>query len=179
MSDNQEKIILEIDEQDYLAESKEKVASVRVLVFSLAKENYCIQIKQAKEVINLPEVTPVPNTPEFITGVINLRGEIIALIDPHYFLGLAKKERTQESKVIVTDAPGFVMGLLVDEIDDAVDIAETLIQPPLATLNDRLAGYTKGNIQIGDKIIIFLDLAKVLNNSEINNLKKGELLCAS
>lgn len=173
MADNLEKIILDADEENALSQAKEKIKSIRVLVFSLGKENYCIEIKQAKEVINLPQITRVPNVPEFITGIINLRGEIVALLDPHYFFGVAKNEKMQESKIIITDAAGFTVGLLVDEIDDALDIEESLIQPPLATLNEKLASYTKGNIQFGDRILIFLDLAKVLNNAEINNLKKG------
>jgi len=173
MTDNQNKIILEIDEQESINEAKEQIRFIRVLVFSLGKESYCLEIKQAKEVVNLSQVTRVPNAPEFVAGIINLRGEIIALLDLHYFFGVEQKEKTQDSKVIITDAAGFNVGLLVDEIDDALDIEESLIQPPLATLNDKLASYTKGNIQIEKRILIFLDLATVLNNPEISNLRKG------
>jgi purine-binding chemotaxis protein CheW len=174
MADNQEKIILETDDGEFSEGARAKSKPIRVLVFSLGKESYCIEIKQAKEVINLSEATRVPNVPEFVSGVINLRGEIMALIDPYYFLGVEKKEKAQEAKVIVTDAAGYTVGFLVDKIEEALDIEESSIQPPLVTLNDKLAGYTKGNIQMGDRILIFLDLASVLSSEEISNLRRGK-----
>ena len=97
-----EKIILEVDDSE-LEEVKVEKKTKRVLAFSLGGENYCVDIDQAKEVIRPPEITRVPNTPEFIVGIINLRGEIIAVVDIRHFFGLQIQEKSKDIRVIVTD----------------------------------------------------------------------------
>jgi len=166
------KVILEVDDAE-LAEEKEEKKTVRVLAFSLGDENYCIEISQAKEVIKLVATTRVPNTPSFVVGIANLRGDIITVLDIRYFFGLEKKEKKDEITALITDIGGSSVGIMVDRIEDTVDIEETAIQPPLSTLAGKLAGYTKGQVQIGKNILILLDLAKVLKNEEIESLRKG------
>ncbi|MBF0494032.1 MAG: purine-binding chemotaxis protein CheW [Candidatus Omnitrophica bacterium] len=173
MAEGNEKIIVEADEQGSYRGSKDKKNTVRVLVFSLAAEDYCIEIKQAKEVIRLPEITRVPNTPEFIAGVMNLRGEIIALVIPHYFFGLERKKKAEEARIIITDTAGYSVGILVDRVEDAIDIEEGSIQAPLSTLNETIFSFTRGQIHQGNRILTLLDIEKVLNNNEINVLRKG------
>ena len=167
-----EKIILEVDDSE-LEEVKVEKKTKRVLAFSLGGENYCVDIDQAKEVIRPPEITRVPNTPEFIVGIINLRGEIIAVVDIRHFFGLQIQEKSKDIRVIVTDVGGSAVGILVDKVEATLDIEEDLIQPPLATLKKELLNYTKGQAQYGDKILIILDLGKILKCEEIENLKKG------
>lgn len=172
MSEEKGKIIVEVDELEI---AKEKNKTVRVLVFSLAGEGYCININQAKEVIGCGEVTRIPNTPSFISGVINLRGDIIALVDPRYFLDLEIKSKAKQQQIIVTDVTGSCVGILVDKIEDAIDVEEGLIQAPLSTISEKVSAFTLGQIQIEDRILTMLDIEKVLKNDEIKKLRTRSL----
>lgn len=171
--DDSEKIYID-SEDDELPEEQGHKKVLRVLVFSLGKENYCIDVRQAKEVMKMPETTRVPNVPAFVLGVANLRGEIISILDMHYFFGLEPQGKSQDVRVIVTDLSGEAVGLRVDRVKDTIEIDEGEIQVPLATLKGNLAAYTKGQVARGEEILIFLDLEKVLQCEDIRNLRKGE-----
>jgi purine-binding chemotaxis protein CheW len=173
MTDDPDKIYIESEEEDAFEEKAPK-KTVRVLVFSLGDENYCVDVREAKEVSKMPEITRVPNVPSFIVGVANMRGEILSILDLHYFFGVDQKGKTKDLRVIVTDVSKEQVGLMVDQVKDTLEIEEDRIQEPLATLKGKLAGYTKGQIPFGENILIFLDLAKILQCEEIRDLKKGE-----
>lgn len=170
---DQDKIYID-PEDDELLESVSHKRLLRVLVFSLGKENYCVDVRQAKEVMRMPETTRVPNVPSFVLGVANLRGEIITILDMHYFFGLESQGKSQDVRVIVTDLSGEAVGLRVDRVKDTVEIDEDAVQVPLATLKGNLAVYTKGQVAQGEEILIFLDLEKVLRCEELEHLRKGE-----
>jgi purine-binding chemotaxis protein CheW len=174
MMDGEDKIYIN-SEEDELPEGASHKKLLRVLVFSLGKENYCIDVCQAKEVMKMPEITRVPNVPAFVLGVANLRGEIISVLDMHYFFGLEPQGKSQEVRVIVTDLTGEAVGLRVDRVKDTIGIDEEEVQAPLATLKGRLAGYTKGQVTHGEDILIFLDLGKILRSEEIESLRKKDL----
>ena len=174
MAKAKEKIVLEIDQAE-LVEEKAKKKAVRVLAFVIGGENYCVKIKEVKEVIRPARITGVPNSPEFVVGVMNLRGDIIPLLDIRHFFGLAEKERTKDARVVITDATGLLVGILVDSITDTLDIEEETIQPPLSTLRKELAGYTRGQVKIGKDILIFLDFKSIFKSEDIIRLRKGEV----
>mgnify|MGYP003798230989 CR=1 FL=1 len=170
---NSEKIYIEDDE---VFEEKRTKKTVRVLVFSLGDESYCVDVREAREVTRMPETSRVPNVPSFVLGVTNFRGEILSVLDLHYFFGVPQKGKTKEARVIVSDASGGKIGLMVDGVNDTLEIEEERIQEPLATLRGRLAEFTKGQIPLGKGILIFLDFEKILECDEIRNLRKGEKL---
>ena len=169
--EDREKIIIEADEE-WSGEAAAK-KTVRVLSFRLGNENYAINITDAKEVFRLSSITKVPNTPSFIVGVTNLHGEVIPLIDIRYLLGLASKEGLGGTKAIVTDLESNPIGVIVDEVGEAVDIEEESMQPPLATIKASLAAFTKGQVRLGSEILVLLELKKIMNCPEIESLKKG------
>ena len=172
MNGDQDKIYID-PEEDALYEDVSCKKLLRVLVFSLGKENYCVDIRQAKEVMKMPEITRVPNVPPFVIGVANLRGEIISVLDLHYFFGLDPVGKSQEVRVIVTDLSGEAVGLRVDCVQDTLEIDDAEVQSPLATLQGKLAGFTKGQVAHGNDILIYLDLEKVLQCEEMRNLRNG------
>ena len=171
--DDQDKIIIEVDESESELRNESR-AVLRVLSFRLGTEHYCIDITDAKEVFRPVSVTKVPNAPGFVMGVTNLHGTVVPLVDIKYFLGLEQKEGFGGTKVVTTDVKGGLVGLVVDDVDEACDIEEGSIQPPLATIKGRLAEFTKGQVETAGKILILIDLKKILSCSEIENLNKGE-----
>ncbi|MBL7072632.1 MAG: chemotaxis protein CheW [Candidatus Omnitrophica bacterium] len=171
MKKDKKKIIIEIDEE--VVEKERSSDFMRVLVFSVGEENYCLRIEEAKEAVRLSPITRVPNTPEFVLGVINLRGEIIPLIDIRYFLSLAPAEKKGTGAVLVSDVPGESVGILVDRIKGTLKIEEASIQPPLATIKGKMAEYTIGQAEINEQILVLLDLEKILSCGEIKRLTRG------
>jgi len=171
----EEKIEIFIDDEgawDAIAPVKKD--SIRMLAFSLGPENYCVDIRQVRSVEKIERITNVPNAPDYAIGVINLRGEVITVLDIRYFLDLQEHERTRQARIIVTDVTASPIGIIVDRIIGALDIDEEAIEPPLATLDDKLKEYTRGQIQSGGSILIALDLEKILDCEDIVRLKKGE-----
>jgi len=170
---DKEKIIIEVEESNADRQSLEKNTR-RVLVFSLGGENYSFDISQIKEVVRLKQITKVPNVPGFIVGIMNLRGEIISILDIRSFFGLNNKEKTGDMRVIITDVTQEAIGIMVDKVLGTIDIAEDEIQPPLATLRSDLAGYTCGQVEIENEILTLLDLEKILKTDDIEKLRKGK-----
>ena len=164
--DDQDRIIIEVDDSEFDAR-KETIDAIRALSFRLGTEHYCINITDAKEVFKPVSITRIPNTPAFIVGVTNLHGAAIPLIDIRYFLGLEQKEGLAGTKVIVTDVGSNLVGVMVDDVDEALDIEEGSIQPPLATIKGKLAEFTKGQAQLGADIVVLLELKKILTGMEV------------
>lgn len=169
---DQNKIFIESEEENF--EEKEVKKTLRVLAFVLGDETYCVDVRQAREVIRMPEITRVPNAPAFVIGAANLRGRIISILDTHYFFGLAQKGKPREARVIVTEGAGESVGLMVDRVKDTLEIEEESVQAPLATLRGKLAEYTLGQVPLGKDILILLDLARILQSDDIRRLRKGD-----
>lgn len=173
--DDENKIIIESEELDSIeARRLKSESSVRVLKFVLGGEGYCVLITQVKEVIRVPDTTRVPMTPSFVKGIMNLRGEIISVIDIREFFGLAEIKKASDARVVVTDVSGYTVGILVDAVKGTDDIEESAIQAPLATLKQELRAFTKGQIQWQGDIFTLLDMGKVLKCDEIERLRKGQ-----
>jgi purine-binding chemotaxis protein CheW len=145
MDENKEKIIIEVDDRDF-EQRQDKLNDFRALAFSLKNEKYAVCVDQIKEVVSVLGITRVPHAPEFVIGVMNLRGEIISVLDIRYFLGLEHKAPTLEEKLIIIEINSEYVGILVDKIEDTISFERDLIQPPLATLGEVLSRYTKGQI---------------------------------
>ncbi len=171
--DDQEKIYIE-SEDDGFYEKPNLKKLLRVLVFMLGKESYCVDIRQIKEVVKMPETTRVPNVPSFVLGAANFRGEIISVLDMHYFFGVEPQGKPRDVRVLVTDIAGGPVGFWVDCVKDTVEIDEDEVQSPLATLKGNLAISTRGQVAYGEDILVFLDLEKILLCDEMRHLRKGE-----
>jgi purine-binding chemotaxis protein CheW len=162
-----DKIMVESEDERF--EEKAAKDTLRVLAFSLDKENYCIEITEAKEVFTPGLVTRVPNAASFVKGVTDLHGTIIPLVDIRPFLGFAGGEMTQTSKAIVIEIKDGWVGILVDKIFEAREIEKDSIRPPLATLQGKMLELTLGQIQSNSGITAFLDLRKILESEEFKH----------
>lgn len=165
-----DKIVIEVEDVPEDWDTPEK-DSLRVLSFALGKENYGVDVTQAKEVFRSEHFTKVPGTPTFVIGIANLRGQIVSIIDIRPFLGLPVTCPAQEMWLIVTDVRGHLVGLLVDRINEAVLIQRSAIQPPVATISGAQASFTTGQIALGDNILVMLDLSKIMSCTELEQLR--------
>lgn len=165
-----EKIVIEIEDELEDRGDLEKDA-LRVLSFALGKENYGVDVTQAKEVFRTEHFTKIPGAPMFVVGVTNLRGQIVSIIDIRHFLGLPTPRPSQEMWIIVTDVHGSLVGLLVDRINEAVMIKRSDIQPPVPTISGAQALFTTGQIAYASNILVMLDLAKIMTCTELDQLR--------
>jgi len=151
------------------------IATDKYLTFLLQNEGYAIDVMQVVEIIRLQKITPVPHMPSHIKGVINLRGRVIPIIDLRErfkFNDLKTDEHTCIIVVQITahDKTTIACGLIVDEVEEVLTIADEAIQSMPEAGNHAAAGYLKGVTTLRDQVRTILDLGKLL--SEEMSLKK-------
>ena len=153
---------------------KNMVKELQVVIFRLAGEEYGLDISQAREIIRVPNITPMPKAPSFIEGVINLRGQIIAVMDLAERFGLNRSARTEKARIVIAEIKGNMLGLVVDEVSEVLRISESDIDPAPEAIQSQIhADFIKGVGRLKDRIIVLLDVDRVLSHEEA--LKAGEV----
>jgi purine-binding chemotaxis protein CheW len=142
-------------------------AGGKFLTFFLAGEEYGIEILKVHEIIGVMPITMVPRTPNFIRGVINLRGKVIPIIDLRLKFGMESKDQTMETCIIVVHVQGVEMGILVDRVSEVLSIASDDIEHPPSFGADVNTDYILGIGKSRDKIEILLDIDRVLSTNEV------------
>jgi purine-binding chemotaxis protein CheW len=143
----------------------------QVVRFMVGKESFGVDIGRIQEIVTVPEITRVPDTPDFLEGIINLRGKIVSVIDLRKRLKINGAERHKKNRILVTEIEGKVVGLIVDEVSEVLRLNPDNIEPPPEMVNSVGAEYITGVGKLEDKIIMLLDMAKVLNTHEIDGLE--------
>lgn len=137
-------------------------AERQLVVFDLAGEAYGVNIGTVREIIRMQAVTHVPETPEYVEGVINLRGRVIPVVDLRRRFGLAASEHTAESRIVVVDIAGNDIGVIVDAVTEVLRVAGSSIEAASALIASEDSYYMDGIAKIGDRLLILLDLDRVL-----------------
>ena len=149
------------------------VAMVEVVEFILGGEHYALDIHIAREIVEMLQITPIPRAPHYISGVINLRGEITNIMNFNTMLGLKNQETRNNQKIIVLvpeAVPGSNIGIIVDDVIGVLQVAETDVEHLGEGLASEVSGFVKGIIKLkrdeGDKkntqLIIWIDVQKVI-----------------
>ena len=137
-------------------------AKKQLVVFDLASQAYGVDIGAVREIIPLQEITRVPTTPEFIEGVINLRGKVIPVVDLRRRLGLPSGEENKENRIVVIDVGGQDIGTVVDAVTEVIRISTESVEMPSSPITSADSEYLMGIAKIDDRLIILLDLESVL-----------------
>jgi purine-binding chemotaxis protein CheW len=138
--------------------------TLSVIEFDLAGERYAVELMRVREVSLLKELTPVPCTPSFVLGIVNLRGEIRTVIDLKRFFELPSKGISELNKIIMLHADGMELGILADSITGVRSVPLSALQPTLPTLTGVRADYLRGVTH--DRLVV-LDAAKLLSSKRI------------
>lgn len=147
----------------------------KYLTFNLGNEGYGLEILKVQEIIGMQNITSVPTTPEYVKGVINLRGKVIPVIDLRLKFGMSPQETTRKTCIIVVQVHGddadLIMGIVVDEVSEVLNIAADQIEPASA-LGSRLdSQFILGMAKTEAAVKILLDIDKILAPEEILELK--------
>ena len=137
------------------------------LTFVLAGEIYGLGILQVREIIGMTDITAVPRTPEFVKGVINLRGRVVPVVDTRLKFGMPEDEPTDRTCIIVVDVGEADVGLIVDEVSEVMNIPADQIEDAPSFGADVDTRFILGMTKADDKVTILLDLTKVLAGSEL------------
>ncbi|EJW15582.1 chemotaxis protein CheW [Paenibacillus alvei] len=148
---------------------------LKVVVFTLGEEEYGIEVEKVKTIERMLPITRVPKTYDFIKGVINLRGVVVPVIELRGRFGLPSAEVTEQSRIIIVAYEDLEVGFIVDSANDVIDIIDEDIEPAPEVVGGIQAKYLRGVAKIGDnRLLIMLNLAEVLNKSEIIRLEQLE-----
>jgi purine-binding chemotaxis protein CheW len=143
---------------------------LQLVSFSLAKEDFGIDILRVQEIIRTTLVTRVPNSPHFIEGVINLRGRVIPIIDLRRRFGMMEVEHDKNTRIIVVEVKNKIVGFVVDSVRQVLRIPNNVIEPPPPIVANISSDYIYGIAKLDDRLLILLDLERVLSNSELSSL---------
>lgn len=149
---------------------------LQIVSFTLGAEEFAVDILLVQEINRMVEITSVPRAPGFVKGVINLRGKIVPVLDLRERFGFPCAESTAQSRIMVVRVENRVFGLLVDSVSEVLRLPVAAIEPPPALAAGIGAAYIKGVGRIEDRLLILLDLAKVLavpEGSEEGVTEKG------
>ena len=170
MSDNEDilSVVRKRNLEQTQATSKRNEPKVRLLVFRLGNEWYAFEAGQIREISRLSDVTRVPLTPPHVLGVVNLRGEITAVIDIRRSLGMPQTPLSEAARIIVASHDGLEAGILAEAVVEMIETTKNALQPPLLAIETDRGRYASSILQQReDRLIIVLNLANLLNALKI------------
>jgi len=136
---------------------------MQLVACRLANEEYAVDIHTVQEIIRMLEITRVPHAPEFVEGVINLRGMVIPVMDLRHRFGLPPRENTETTRIIITTWQDTMVGFVVDGVSEVLRLPGSAIEPP-PSLEQKNATYFSGVGKIGNRLLILLNLDRILED---------------
>jgi purine-binding chemotaxis protein CheW len=147
----------------------------KVIIFRLKDELYGVPVEQVVSIERWESVTRVPNAPSFIKGIINLRGEILPVIDLQQRFGLGVSEQTEESRLVIAQIEEIKLGLIVDEAKDVIDLDSDSVDPSPETASGKTGTYIFGVAKQEDHLLILLNMEKVLRDDHLEAINQIEV----
>jgi purine-binding chemotaxis protein CheW len=144
----------------------------RFLSFSLAKEDYAVPLLSVKEVIAMPEITPIPYTPSHFLGIMNLRGQVISVIDLRTKFNI-KPEASSETAVIICDLKPICLGVVVNSVNSVLSLLEKDINPRPEFQSSKASDYITGVTRKEEKLILLIDIARALDVADQTAMKQA------
>ena len=145
-----------------------------LVTFKIGSEFYGIDIMEVQEIISLPEITPIPNSPSFVDGVINLRGGIIPVVDLGKRFNFEIRELTEDEirlrGIVIITVEGMIIGIIIDQVNRVISINEEEIQPPPQVIAGIGSEYIEGVSKTDDNLLTILNVKKLFSKQELLQL---------
>lgn len=142
----------------------------RWVTFELDNETYCISVSDVREVLRFTEIAPVPGSPEYVVGIINLRGNVVTVIDTRNRFGLTPKEVDDATRIVIIEIDGQEVGILVDSVAEVVDLQMSSIEAAPNVGNEEASRYIQGVTSRDGQLLIIVDLNKLLSEDELQEI---------
>ena len=139
---------------------------IQLVTFSIGEEEFGVDILKVQEIIRTMEITKVPRAPEFVEGVINLRGKVIPIVDLRKRFGLETRDHDKHTRIIVIEINQMIVGFVVDSVSEVLRIPANTVEPPPPVVSGLESEYISGVGKLQDRLLILLDLDRLLSNEE-------------
>ena len=153
-----------------MADDTKVAEELQLVVFSLGREEFAVEVTQVREIMRMEEITRMPKSPHFVEGIINLRGQIIAVVELAKRLNLEAGERGSDTRIIVVEAEDIKVGMIVDSVSEVLRVSAEAVEPSPTLATEISAAYLQGVVKQDNRLIILLDLTKVLSLQEMAGL---------
>ena len=141
-------------------------ATLRWVTFFLSQEKYGINVMQVQEVLRVTEIAPVPGAPDYVLGIINLRGNVVTVIDTRQRFGLESKELDDSTRIVIVESNDQVVGILVDSVAEVIDLQLSEIESAPNVGTEDSSRFIQGVASQNDELLIIIDLNKLLSDEE-------------
>jgi len=155
-------------------QSTEKVNGDPILqwvTFKLAGEVYGVNVMQVQEVLRYTEIAPVPGAPKYVMGIVNLRGNVVTVIDAGFRFGLEPGEITDSTRIVILEAESHVVGILVDSVAEVVYLRQSEMETAPSVGTEESARFIQGVCHKNDQLLILIELDKLLTDDEWTELE--------
>jgi purine-binding chemotaxis protein CheW len=146
---------------------------LHIVGFRIGRETFGVPIALVHEIVRVPEITAVPDSPDYVEGVINLRGKIISVIDLRKRFREKEIVSSKKNRILVTETDGKLVGLVVDAASEVLKIPESEIEPPPPVFDAGSLNYVTGLGKLRGRLIILIDLTKVLQKGDLRRLEEA------
>ncbi len=140
------------------------------VTFRLDQEVYGINVMQVQEVLRVSEIAPVPGSPSYVLGIVNLRGNVVTVIDTRKKFGLPPRDMDDATRIVITEVDGQVIGILVDAVAEVLDLRVSAIDTAPNVGNEESARYIQGVASIEGELLILIDLNRLLTEDELTDI---------
>ncbi len=147
-------------------EAEEKDPILQWVTFRMEDEKYGINVMNVQEVLRMTEIAPVPGAPDYVLGIINLRGNVVTVIDTRIRFGLIASEHDDDTRIIIIETENLAVGMLVDSVAEVVNLRVSEIEVAPNVGNDESSKYIQGVYSTVKEILILVDLEKLLSQEE-------------
>lgn len=139
---------------------------IQWVTLSLDNETYGINVMQVQEVLRVPEIAPVPGAPDYVIGIINLRGNVVTVVDTRKRFGLPSREIDESAQIVILESQGQIVGILVDKVAEVIELRASAIEAAPDVGKERNAQFIQGVFCQEGKLLILVDLDKLLTEEE-------------
>ena len=154
--------------------------TIQYLTFKLADETFTLDVAKVREILEMVPITKVPQTPDYMRGVINLRGSVVPVIDLRLNFGMERTEQTINTCIIVVevnlDTKLIVLGVLADSVQEVVEMEPQYIEPPPKLGTKLNMEFIKGMGKIDDDFVMILDIDKIFSSNQLVDLQEAAIL---
>ncbi len=153
--------------------AENKLKEYQLVVFTIGDEEFGVDISQVREIVRVLQITYLPKAPEFIEGVVNLRGQVVAVIDLAKRLGISAKQKGENTRIIIVEFGESTVGMIVDSVSEVLRLSSENVEAvPALVITEIPEPYIWGVGKLKDRLLILLDLKRVLTPEEVQHVDK-------
>lgn len=145
---------------------------LHIIGFRVGRETFGVPIRLVHEIVRVPEITSVPDSPGYVEGVINLRGKIVSVVDLRKRFGEKTITASKKNRILVTEVEGKMVGLIVDAASEVIKIPESEVDLPPSVFEEGELNYVTGVGKLHGRLVIMIDLSKILQKGELRRLEE-------